>query len=75
MVILIGGPPNESPDEIAALSRNCAFTLVFGRAASVGAATGGRRARAPGSRLVQAIVPSPGMMDVRRPMPMNEQRW
>jgi hypothetical protein len=54
------------------LSRSCAFALLLGLAAWVGAATA---AAAPVSRLTlaQAMVPPTGMMDAQHPMPMHER--
>jgi sporulation protein YlmC with PRC-barrel domain len=52
------------------LSRRCAFALLLGLAASVGAVTQCARAQL---KLAQAMVPPTGMMDARHPMPMQER--
>jgi hypothetical protein len=56
-VFLIRKPPNES----------CAFALLFGLTASVGAATAAA-APVPRLTLAQAMVPPTGMMDARHPI-------
>jgi hypothetical protein len=74
-VVLIGGPLNESADEIAAPVEE----LRFRSSVRPRRLRRRRKLRAlrpcPGFTLAQAMVPPPGMMDARRPMPMNERRW